>query len=271
MKRELRELIVLIFEGYLVRKNEHRLYDRDSAIPEQIISMYYQANEEPPFKILYNNFKRKYLYNESRIDETLSDEELEGLDRVYDYIRGYDFSKQKFDVFVEGLRIHALLYSACPYPEFGGQLRDNTAVLKDEIVEVPPASEAKKYFQSFIGYKLPEVDFADPASIFSYINACIYITTELIRNQPFADGNKRTFRALLNLMFKQHNLPPVYVKTKEREEYKDALMKAMKKRDYTSLNQFYYYKICDSIYDLDIAEELKKEDEKVYSKKKNNN
>ena len=54
MKRELRELIVLIFEGYLVRKNEHRLYDRDSAIPEQIISMYYQANEEPPFKILYN-------------------------------------------------------------------------------------------------------------------------------------------------------------------------------------------------------------------------
>lgn len=59
MKRELRELIVLIFEGYLVRKNEHRLYDRDSAIPEQIISMYYQANEEPPFKILYNNFKRK--------------------------------------------------------------------------------------------------------------------------------------------------------------------------------------------------------------------
>ena len=74
------------------------------------------------------------------------------MDRVYDYIRGYDFSKQKFDVFVEGLKIHALLYSACPYPEFGGQLRDNTAVLKDEIVEVPPASEAKKYFQSFIGY-----------------------------------------------------------------------------------------------------------------------
>ena len=72
-------------------------------------------------------------------------------------------------------------------------------------------------------------------------------------------------------MFKQYNLPPVYVKTKEREEYKDALMKAMRNKDYTSLNQFYYYKICDSIYDLDIVEELKKEDEKVYSKKKPNN
>lgn len=269
MKSELRDLIVLIFEGYLKRKEEKRLYQKDSLIPEQIISMYYKANECPQFRILYNNFKRQYLYNESRIDETLSDEERKGLDRVYDYIKDYDFSKQKFDIFVEALKIHCLLYSACPYPEFGGKLRDNTAVLKNEIVEVPPADEARRYFQSFIGMKL-DVDFSDPTSIFTYINTCIYITTELIRNQPFADGNKRTFRALLNLMFKQHNLPPVYVKTKEREEYKDALIKAMQKRDYTSLNQFYYYKICDSIYDLDISEELRK-DEKIYTKRKSSN
>ena len=268
MKSELRELIVLIFEGYLIRKNEHRLYEKDSTIPEQIISMYYQANDEPPFRILYNNFKRKYLYNESRIDETLTEEERKGLERVYDYIKEYDFKTKKFDVFVEGLKIHSLLYSACPFPEFGGKLRDNMALLKDEIVEVPAASEAKKYFQSFIGYELPKVDFSDPTSIFSYINACIYITTELIRNQPFTDGNKRTFRALLNLMFKQYNLPPVYVKTKEREEYKDALIKAMRNKNYTSLNQFYYYKICDSIYDLDIAEEIKKDEDKIYTKKK---
>ena len=266
MESSLRDFIILVFEGYLKRKNEHRLYQKDSLIPEQIISMYYKDNENPHFKILYNNFKRQYLYNESRIDETISEEERKGLIKVYDYIKEYDFSKQKFDIFVEAMKIHIMLFSECPYPEFGGSLRDNTAVLKNAIVEVPPADEAKRYFQSFIGMKLPEVDFSNPASIFTYINVCIYITTELIRNQPFADGNKRTFRSLLNLMFKQSNLPPVYVKTKEREEYKDALMKAMQKRDYTSLNQFYYYKICDSIYDLDISEELKKE-EKVLVKK----
>lgn len=267
MGNELRDLIILIFEGYLKRKEEKRLYQKDSSIPEQIIVMYYKANENPHFRILYNNFKRKYLYNESRIDETISEDERKGLDRVYDYIKEYDFSKKKFDIFVESMKIHMLLYSACPYPEFGGILRDSMAVLKNEIVEVPPAEEARKYFQSFVGKKLPNVDFSDPNSIFDYINSCIYITTELIRNQPFADGNKRTFRALLNLMFKQYNLPPVYVKTKEREEYKDALMRALQKKDYTSLNRFYYYKICDSIYDLDISEELKKEEEKVLVKK----
>ena len=270
MDKSLREFIVLVFEAYLMRKNEHRLYQRDSLIPEQIIAMYYQANKNPQFRILYNNFKRQYLYNESRIDETISDEEREGLDRVYDYIKEYDFNKPNFDIFIEAMKIHTLFFSACPYPEFGGSLRDSTAILKNEIIDVPTADEAKKYFQSFIGMKLPEVDFSQPASIFTYINACIYITTELIRNQPFTDGNKRTFRSLLNLMFKQHNLPPVYVKTKEREEYKDALMKAIKRRDYISLNQFYYYKICDSIYDLDISEELKKE-EKVLVKKGSSN
>lgn len=267
MENNLRDLIILIYEGYLKRKREHRLYEKDSLIPEQIISMYYQSNSDPQFNIIYYNFKRNYIYNESRIDETITEEERKGLSKVYDYIRDYDFSKQKFDIFIEAMKIHMLLYSECPYPEFGGQLRNESVVLNNEIIEVPSANEAKRYFQSFIGRKLPEVDFHNPISIFDYINSCIYITTELIKHQPFTDGNKRTFRALLNLMFKQYNLPPVYVKTRERMEYKDALMKAMKKKDYTSLNQFYYYKICDSIYDLDIAEELKPENQKQITKK----
>lgn len=267
MENSLRDLIVLIFEGYLKRKSEHRLYQKDSLIPEQIISMYYQSNSDPQFNTIYYNFKRNYLYNESRIDETITEEERKGLSKVYDYIRNYDFNKQKFDIFVEAMKIHMLLYSECPHPEFGGQLRNDSVVLNKEMIEVPPADEAKKYFQSFIGRKLPEVDFNNSISIFDYINSCIYITTELIKAQPFTDGNKRTFRALLNLMFKQYNLPPVYVKTKERAEYKDALMKAMKKKDYTSLNQFYYYKICDSIYDLDISEELKPDQPKNLVKK----
>ena len=123
-------------------------------------------------------------------------------------------------------------------------------------MEVPPADEAKKYFQSFLTKELPTVDVHDDFSVLDYINSCIYITTELIKAQPFADGNKRTFRSLLNLMFKKQNLPPVYIKTKERAEYKKALLMAMKDKNYLLLNQFYYYKICDSIYDLDIKPQL---------------
>ncbi len=252
-----RDFIALIFEGYLKRKAEKRLYQRDSEIPQMIIALYYHTVQNPYFNIIYNNFKRNYLYNESRIDEDLSDEERAGLSRVYDYIKSYDFSKQKFDIFVEALKIHELLYSACPEPSFGGSLRTSSALLMNSEVEVPPAEEARAYFQSYIGKVLPKVDLDNPISIFDYINACIYVTTELTKAQPFSDGNKRTFRSLLNLMFKQYNLPPIYVKTRERKEYKDALMKAFKNRDYVDLQQFYYYKICDAIYDLDILPDLK--------------
>ena len=93
MENSLRDLIVLIFEGYLKRKSEHRLYQKDSLIPEQIISMYYQSNSDPQFNTIYYNFKRNYLYNESRIDETITEEERKGLSKVYDYIRNYDFNK----------------------------------------------------------------------------------------------------------------------------------------------------------------------------------
>ncbi len=256
----IRDFIVLIFEGYLKRKQENRLYQKDSLIPQQIIEIYYKSIKNPQFKTIYNNFKRNYLYNESRLDENITKEEQAGLAKVYDYIRGYDFNEQKFDIFVEGLKIHQMLYSECCGSEFGGKLRTDSAVLYNSIVEVPPPEEARAYFQSYIGKELPKLDLSDSISIFDYINACIYVTTELIKAQPFADGNKRTFRSLLNLMFKQYNLPPVYVKTKERAEYKDALMDALTKKDYLALNQFYYYKICDSIYDLDILPELKEQE-----------
>lgn len=254
-----RDWIILIFDGYLKQKQEGRLYNKDSKIPEQIITLYYQTTKNPQFNKIYYNFKRNYIYNESRIDETITEEERAGLIKIYNYIKSYDFSKQKFDIFVEGLKIHSLLYSECFDPSFGGKLRQDSALLLNSKIEVPNAEEARLYFQSFIGKEIPKVDMNNPSSLFDYINSCIYITTELIKAQPFADGNKRTFRSLLNLMFKQYNLPPVYVKTRERGEYKDALMNALLKKDYIALNQFYYYKICDSIYDLDILPELKEQ------------
>lgn len=251
-----RDFIILLFDGYCKRKEENRLYDRDSSIPELIISTYYNLTENPNFDSIYSNFKRNYLYNESRVDGLLTPEELQGLGLVYDYIRKFDVSSQNINIFCESLKIHQKLFSKCVDPSFGGSLRENTAILLGSTVEVPDAREAKEYFQSYLTKTLPQVDPNNKDSIFDCINASIYATTELIKAQPFADGNKRTFRSLLNLLFKQYDLPPVYVKTKERKEYKDGLYDAFTKKDYRSLNQFYYYKICDSIYELDILPEL---------------
>lgn len=137
---------------------------------------------------------------------------------------------------------------------FGGVLRDTDVELKDTDVKVPSALEAKIFYNTFLN-KEKVIEYNNMLSsvdIFKYIDYCVYITTTLIKYQPFQDGNKRTFRSLLNLMFKNRNLPPVYITKNERKRYKELLFNALENDDFDGLYHFYYYKICDSIYELDI-------------------
>ena len=257
--KEPKEYISDIFESYRRRKKENQLYDSDYKIPEGIISFYYTYNEKTDFNEIVEHFKEKYIYNESRVERNITMEETAGMSEVYDYINNFDFSTQKFNIFVQALCIHQKLYSKCKDSSFGGKLRDSNAYLFDTNVEVLPPKDAMKFFQKFLGESDKIMDEINKKDIFEYIHECIKIVTELIKAQPFADGNKRTFRALLNLMFKQRGLPPVYITVEEREEYKDALLKAMLNNNYSSLYKFYYYKICDSIYELDIQPKIQKQ------------
>ena len=60
-------------------------------------------------------------------------------------------------------------------------------------------------------------------------------------------------------MFKIRNIPPVYIKARERTAYHLAMNKANNEGDYSYINNFYRYKICDSIIELDINERMRKE------------
>ena len=51
------------------------------------------------------------------------------------------------------------------------------------------------------------------------INSCIY---EIIRAQPFADGNKRTSRLLSNILYQEKGLPYVLLPIQEWNNYVDA-------------------------------------------------
>lgn len=136
---------------------------------------------------------------------------------------------------------------------FGSKLRTGAVRLDKVDVDVPDAADAVKFINSFASTE-KKAEFKEKlmnSNIFEYIDYCVKITTDLIKFQPFQDGNKRTFRSLLNLMFKYKNIPPVFIKKDEREAYKNALISAMKDGDYKEINQFYYFKICDSIYVLD--------------------
>lgn len=137
---------------------------------------------------------------------------------------------------------------------FGGRLRNSSAIMADTKVRVPDPKEATFFFQNYVTPEKSKEyeDHLRDDSIFDYIDYCVKTTVNLIKYQPFNDGNKRVFRNLLNLMFKKRNIPPIFIKPNERGEYKKALLLALENKDYSKIIIFYYYKICDSIYELEI-------------------
>lgn len=247
-----RNFIKLMMEGYGKRKACGKLYSKDDFIPENIITTYYEFVTKPQFSFFIDEYKKKYVFNEARVEPNISKEEVAGLGVIYDYIQNFDFEKDYFNIFTTSLLLHQKLYSKCPNPHFGGTLRDNDPILYNLPIEIPTAKVAKERFNQYIS---TSDDIFEPLKyndIFGYINNCVKLTTDLIYLQPFNDGNKRTFRSLQNLLFKKINLPPIYIETNERDEYKNDLVKAMSKNDYSNLTRFYYYKICDAIMELDI-------------------
>jgi len=212
-----REMILELQKGYKQRKSEERLYNLEDYIPENIIALYLSYIEKRDFKLIVQNYKKSFIQNEAIVEPGVTPEEREGLGLIYDYIMGYDFSRKEPNIFIEGLTIHGKLYSKCPFPGFGGSLRNDQAVLNDTAYEVPSAQDAKKFFQDFV-FKKYDID-VDINGIFKYIDEMIKNTVDLIKYQPFPDGNKRTFRAILNLMFARIGIPPVYIRQEEREVY----------------------------------------------------
>lgn len=297
-----RDLFAISFEFLKQAEGSDDFYDHENIVNvKKLIELYYR-NINPDYGSIIENFKKKYIDNESMVEKNDSDEEKKGIGLVYDFIQNFDFNHKEFNIFVTGLEIHSLLYK--PLDEkrqqdyeikkdevkrlideakreknmakfkkakeiqrnlkdeanFGGNMRSATAILKDTAVYVPDAEEAKAFYNQFLlPQKKEEFNrMVNNPNIFEYIDYCVETTAELIRVQPFGDGNKRTFRSLLNLMFKRRKLPPVYCNENEYQEYLDVLVNGMLSGDYTDLKHFYYFKICDSIYELDINPYLKK-------------
>lgn len=256
-----RDYIKMMFEFYNMKKKDGDLYYDGDKIPINIISLYVNYIKKRDFNLIYDDYKNKFILNESLVEPGVTPEEKDGLSKVYDYIS--DFSLDKVNIFIESFKIHNLLYSCCPHPEFANKIREDDVFLYDTPYDVVSAKEALKRFNTYVTKNVRY----DPNSIeiFDYIDECVKLTTELIKLQPYSDGNKRTFRAVLNLLLKLAGIPPIYIKQEERSVYKKELLKAICDNDYKGLNMFYYYKIADSIVSLDIYDKDKQE---VYSSKK---
>lgn len=223
---------------------------KDLEFYRDIITKYHKYDEKKLYEEIVAEYKVRYIYNESKVEGLITPEEQLGIAEVYDYIQNFNFDKDYFNIFTTSLIIHQKLYSKCVGKEFGGKLRDTQAILQDSLIEVPEAEEAKRYFNNYIAKSNEIFIPLNEGDILAYIESCIYTITELIRYQPFPDGNKRTFRSLLNLLLKKATLPPVYIKQNDRLEYKDLLLNAMRYGEYNQLFNFYYRIIEEAIREL---------------------
>lgn len=273
-KEEAYQCLNLLFEGYKARKRKNELYKDNDPIPRIMIETYYYFVDDPRFDIIFSDFKRKYIIHENNLEQVHEPKERQGLGVVYDYIHSH-IAESNLNIYLI-LRLHQLLFSKVDHPEFGGKFRNAPAFLAggSGIETCPynqiPAEISRLYVESLPLFKMGlEIgETKDFNKLIPYINECIKLNVELIRIHPFADGNGRTSRALTNLLFKLVDIPPVYVKESEREEYIKAMNKAAVEKDYTDIITFYYYKICDSIIDLDKINSKNNNDAKVLVKKK---
>ncbi|MBR1679278.1 MAG: hypothetical protein IJ704_01365 [Bacilli bacterium] len=183
-------------------------------------------------------------------------------------------SKERLLDYKKAVALEKELRSLTYKSKIGATLRsknnEDHVQLQGLDIDIPSAKESLVFMNSYINPEKKE-EFKrvlEQEDVIQYISYCVKEVCDMIYYQPFMDGNKRTFRSLLNLMFKAKGLPPVYIKTGERDDYKLALYKALKEKDYASIIGFYLFKICDSIYELDVVpyknkrlEDYKKEPE----------
>jgi len=267
--------INMLLDDYERRKKENRLYEINDPIPKIIIRSYYECVDSPDFETLVKHFRRKYILNENRVESVHVQEEREGLRCVYEFIQNFN-DINNFNVYTL-LRIHQLLFSKVPFPEAGGKFRVEPARIEGSLQDVLPyeyipKAMANLYFpvQQLIKEGIEISNTHDVEKIIPFIDKCIELKCHLIKIHPFQDGNGRSVRAFINLLFKLANIPPVYIRNSEKKEYNEAINLANNEKDFSKIKTFYYYKVCDSILELDISyneDKVLAEQEKEESKK----
>lgn len=256
-EEEKKEFISILLDDYELRKKQKRLYEVNGEVPKIIIKSYYECIDDPQFDTLVSNFRRKYILNENKVESVHEKEEREGLGVVYEFVQ--DFSNlNNLNVYTL-LTLHQLLYSKCPYPEAGGKFRPDNRYLPGSGTDITnydliPYEMQKLYLpvQELIKEGINIRETNNTKELIPYIDKCIELKCKLIKIHPFGDGNGRSIRAFINLLFKIANIPLVYIKNSEKYEYTQAMHLAVNEQDFSYIKTFYYYKICDSIIELDI-------------------
>lgn len=219
-------------------------------------------------------FKTEYIFHDSRMegvdigDETAAEivvdlrlkgaeskycnEESEnivqvaGLTRVYDFVFSQDRQGNEEITIYDAKRINEALFSTAPCPEFGGRYREsNTLVLRAKFETADYKSVPAEMLA--LGKELDAFLLAkDDMPIADYIETTLRIHHKLTVIHPFCDGNGRTSRAFVNLLFTREGIAPVLFKGEEKDLYKKALCAADATGDFAQLFELYFKGILQS-------------------------
>lgn len=257
-------IIQEMFMGYKQRKLRKQLYVADKEIPNVLIGLYYELADRMPFESLKNAFVSKYIKEESKLEGVHSPEEVEGLREMYEYIHSEE-SDYMFDIYTLK-QLHEKLYSKVPFPEFGGMFRRDDVYLPGTGTEIAEWTMIRPMLNELddevchLWETAPLVKISEDADIMlNYLDKVVVLGCKIIKIHPFKDGNGRSVRGFINKLLEAGGLPPVYIKENERTEYHKAMNKANNEADYTDIKNFYHYKVCDSIVELDINERIRRE------------
>ncbi|MDD6878886.1 MAG: Fic family protein [bacterium] len=277
---DIEPLVIDSFLAYKYRKQNKKLYTEDGNVPTRLIKLYYGLGfNDSELNIMKRAFVTHYIRNESKLEGLdIKDYhqkcEVEGLEIMYEFIHSSEI-EQGFNIFSTLLRLHEKLFSKTPFPEAGGKFRNQPAYLPGSGVDLCPhdsiSDELFKYCQEVDN--LREIAnivklHDDMDALFNYMDKCIELNCALIKIHPFIDGNGRVVRGFTNKLFEDAGLPPVYIKPNERAEYHKAMSLAINENDYTAIKNFYRYKVCDTIIELDINNRVRTENQENYQKKK---
>lgn len=257
----LEEMLKQMFTIYQAEKEMGTLYSNEDFFPKNLIKLYYNIVDHPRFDVTMTNFKDKYVTQESILEDVHHQEEKEGFSEMYEYIHHY-IKDSELNIYLI-LKLHQKLFSKTPHTSSGGTFRNQDIFLPGSGVETENWRNIPFVMQQMYQPVLELIEEGiqlgngkDLSNIMEYIDKCIILKCELVRIHPFYDGNGRVSRAFLNVLFKLANIPFVYIRGAEKESYGKAMSKALLDENYHDIQKFYYYKICDSIMELDLSNRL---------------
>ena len=269
---ELRKRI-RIFKPDKVRKKLHMTYTKLYA---DLIDCYQEQLSFQPTDYALYLFQNEYIYNDSRMEgvditveqaaEIVTDLRLNMQNSNYcreeneaflSIAGHYDMYQEIFAVPVKNtlsiydtFALNKKLFSHYPYPEFGGNVRQNntlvigakfeTADYHDIFSELAKVDEkVKQYYEQREDLPMSE-----------YVKHVVRVHHKVTAIHPFAEGNGRTSRAFMNVQLVRAGMIPVYIKVEDKADYIKALARADELQDYDELYEIIFKLIFRSYADL---------------------